>query len=154
MERFQNCISNSTDKGFVFTSDALLGLIIAFLFIGLLAYNPFEKGENITAKMEGQRQVNDLLDLMDRDGTLKELDLVTVEERMDSFLGEQYDWKIIITEYKETEDSFNQTGTYPLGNITEDLSEKNVIKGNRIFLSFEGNKIHRYYISDYWVWLK
>jgi len=154
MEKSQSYTSKYTGKGFVFSLDAFLALIIAFLFIGLIVYNPFEENKNVIARIEGQRQANDLLDLMDRKEILGDLDLDRIEQEMDSALSEQYDWTITITEYTEESTLFSKTGTSSIGNTAEDLSEKDVIKGNRIFLSFDGKEIDKYYVAEYWLWLK
>ncbi|MFH1663714.1 MAG: hypothetical protein ABH986_02810 [archaeon] len=154
MEKYLKFTSKSTAKGFVFTSDALLALIIAFLFISMNSFNPFYQSDNIMTKIEGQRKVNDLFDIMDRKGIFSQLDLTRIEQEMDSAFGTQYEWRITISEFIEENDSFRQTGTYTTGNNSEDLSEKDVIKGNRIFLSFAEKKISKYYVSEYWVWTK
>lgn len=153
MENSHKCRSESMDKGFVFSSDAMFALIIGFIFITLIAYNPFEQKSPIL-KIEGQRQINDLLDLMDKRGTLRELDFEQIEKDMNNFLGKQYDWKIIISEYKQSQKSFTKTQTYLIGNTAKDLTQTETIKSNRIFLSFSGKNIEKYYVAECWVWLE
>ncbi|MFH1545648.1 MAG: hypothetical protein ABIE23_06215 [archaeon] len=129
-------------------------VILVVAVILLMSYHPFEKSTDALNSLEMQRNFNDALDLMDRDGTLQQMDSSEIVEDLNAVLPIQYDWKLRIREYRYFQQEFVKTDDLSAGNTSKDTEEESVVKGSRLFLSFSDEKINRFHYAEYWGWLK
>lgn len=143
-----------TSKGWVMSIDAMGAVILAVGLLIIMSYYPFEKSTDTLNSLEMQRNFNDVLDLMDREGVLHEMDLGEISEDVNSFLPMHYDWKMRIREYQHSRQEFVKTDDLSFGNTGKSIEEESIVKGSRLFLSFSGGEIERFYYAEYWGWLK
>ena len=138
------------------TLDAFFAVIVALSILSIGLYHPFKESTDASSKLDIQRNMNDALYLLDKEGAFKEpINTTKIEADLNSTIKEQYDWKVNITGYTYGGSNiFKQTYFDSLGNTTKDLSKIEVMHGTRLFLTFGNFAITGFYTAEYWVWTK
>lgn len=139
------------NKGFVMTLDASLAAIIMAIFLLTFSFFYAQIGEDTSSLMSAEKQANDLLIVMDKNGTLATLDPETINETMNLAMHESFS-KFLEIDYYNYSNGFYLAGNFSVGsNHTE--SEKTVF-AQREFLVFENQSIKHYGIARLRVWAK
>jgi len=138
-------------KGFVMTLDASLAVIIMAIFLLSFSFFYAQIGEDTSSLMAAEKQANDLLIVMDKNGTLATLDPEAIDGNMDLALHEGFS-KYLEVEYYNYSNGFYLAGNFSVGsNYTE--SEKTVF-AQREFLVFDNQSIKHYGIARLRLWAK
>lgn len=140
-------------KGYALSLDAILGVVLFIMLIGVMGSGPFEFREDPYASLELQRNMNDVLDLLDARGLLASMDISEIGNAMQAVMPLQYSWKMEIDEYRYDDGNFLLTASYKFGEWVSDFNNIEHTTGSRLFLTFDGEDVNRYYSANYWAWI-
>ena len=141
-------------KGFALSLDAFLAITI-FIVLVITANAIFsEEFSPAIEKTSTLKMANDLMDLLDYEDKLENADAQLLEEEINLALPERLDWKMEIETYTYNGVDFDLVSTQLLGDLSEDLTDKDLIKTRRLFLTFEDNQIKNYNNAEFTVWSK
>ena len=143
-------------KGFAFILDAILAIILLSAFMGLTLNTINTKKINEFDGLSKNILANDLLEAMQKEGSLQTMDTRRITEKINLQLPISNGWKAEIKKYE-----FNSlTGSFELkeiellGNQEESLKNKTMIKVKRFWMDYSNNKIHNYFEMNLSVWDK
>ena len=115
-------------KGFIFTLDVILGLVVIFGIIGTSIFFVSQGSQVSISEHQLLLVGSDIVNIMEEDGTLHSLDHNTIEYRMEEILPTNYEMLLRI------EGNF-QTGNGTL-EVGGEIPEKRlIIAGQRISLT-------------------
>ena len=119
---------NSHKKGFIFTLDLLLGVIIIFVLVGISAFFVTRGSESDLVEYQSLVLGSDIIDILDRQKTFDSLDHTTIETAMEDILPANYEMLIRI------EGDFDPAnGTIEVGgNLPQD---RRIIFGRKVLLT-------------------
>lgn len=145
-------------KGFAFTLDALLAMIIALVIL-TATYAMFPKGQQDYFLESYQTKLaNDILIVLDKNGTLETNDQNFIRSSLTSVLPDNYGARLNVYTYEcngPACDGFiisNHVVPYVV-TIDKSMPEGESVLAKRGFLSFQNNKIKYYSIAELRIWL-
>lgn len=108
----------STTKGVIFTSDALLAVVLLTLFAASLAYLSSKSSDGNLGKLLLKKQSSDLLLALDKSGRLATMDGNRINQTLAAALdmGTGYSIEIEYYNYTENGQTFALSQTYWLAN--------------------------------------
>lgn len=147
------CMKNSA-RGYIFSADIILAVIIFVLLFGAMQYSLTEPTASGVEVLQLRQILDDVLSLLDRDGTLQTFNTSTIATVIDDALPINYDHKAVLQKWTLAGSAFTLSETKEFGNTAEDLTEKEFVKGRRIFTKLSATGIDSYYNLEYWAWIK
>ncbi|MDI6798679.1 MAG: hypothetical protein QMD12_01625 [Candidatus Aenigmarchaeota archaeon] len=125
-------------KGFALTVDVLLAIGIASIII--LALSQVPKQDHF---LYLERVANDILLVLDKDGTLDTLNASLITQGLRQFLGTTLVAKLEIKVYNYQDGNFVLNETIVLVEPDASLG-KDVHRADRLFVKFENNEVEKY----------
>jgi len=145
-------------KGFAFTLDALLAMIIALAILTAI-YTMMPKAQRDYFLESYETKIaNDILIVLNKNGTLETHDQTFIRNALAELLPDGYGGRLNVYVYEcsnPTCDSFvisNQIVPYAI-TIDKSTPEKDPVLAKRSFLTFDKNRIKYYSIAELRVWL-
>lgn len=145
-------MGRENSKGYVLSVDAMLAILIFVTFLIAMSYSLFQESFGTIGELTASKMMGDALDLLDRENILESLDTNRMESEINKVMPSNIFWKIEIEEFRYQANYFMWQHTYSFGNTGAMLDDKEFVKGRRIFLTFSGNEIDRFYNLEYWLW--
>ncbi len=141
-------------KGYVFAAEAFMAVLVFILFFSIISNFFIGTTENVFSRAIMKRIAIDALDALDGLDVLETLDSAIIKDRMGKVMPERMDWRLDITQYSFSNDSFVQTKAFSVGNTGKNISYIDTVKSKRLFLTFRSGIIDSYNAAELWVWLK
>lgn len=146
------------NKGFIFSLDALLAVLLTIVILTIANYMILKGGEERLSEFQLIKSQGDLISVLDLSGDLDSLDPRIINNSIREQLPERYGFRVNITFQRL--DRF--TGEFQMGPVmsfeTGDTIEegKFISTGKRFFLSRIGigNNLNAFGVARYWIWLK
>lgn len=135
------------NKGFIFSTDALLAVAIVALFAASFSFFSASPASDPYLLLMHEKQADDLLIVLDKSGALETLDANSIAYSMNYTLEKPLAWNLEI-DYYNYSTKFEQVGNFSLGG--DYGNAKRVGVAERDFLVFEnttgtGRKPIKYY---------
>ncbi len=141
-------------RGYIFSADIILAVIIFVLLFGAMQYSLTEPTASGVEVLQLRQIMDDVLSLLDRDETLQTFNASTIATAIGGALPINYDHKAVLQKWTLAGSAFTLSETKEFGNTAEDLTEKEFVKGRRIFTKLSATGIDSYYNLEYWAWIK
>lgn len=132
---------NSGDKGFILSFDAVMAVFVVLIILIVATFYATRASEDSLSKLQMIRTGNDILAILDYDGTLETKSAATIEEGLNELLPTSYHMMIEI--------KGKTFGPMIIETASEMPTDRFIGSGKRMF-----NKNAEYYIARYWIWLK
>lgn len=141
-------------KGFVFSLDAALALLLVLGTFFAANFFVFEAQTEGWSRLSIKRQAEDIMFLLDRTQTLQSLDSETVQNFVDDILTNNLQMHIDIQTFSFQDNNFVLDTVVSVG--PDPPGDRDVIEGRRLFLIFDDVNlvVSRYGNAEYEVWLK
>lgn len=141
-------------KGYVFSLDAFMAVFLTITIFAVLTHSLFGSTTDSFNTVSLKRIMNDSLSILDSKGVLQKLDGTEIEKEINAVMPIQFQWKMKIEEFEFVGSEFKKKNELNLGFTSINLTDKDVVKGRRLFLAFKDNEISKYYNAEYWAWIK
>lgn len=141
--------SHFGNKGFVFTLDALVAVVVAFILLAVANYYITKSSEDTFADLQMIRTGSDIITILDHIKSLDTLNPAIIEQDLAELLPEKYGIRLELSwEDAETSSPGSTTVGDPLP------TKKFIATGKRFFLVTVDEAITDYGMVRYWIWLK
>jgi len=143
-------------KGFFFSLDTALAVIVATVLIIGTFFNLSKGQEDVFGRLYISKIANDVLITLNKNKTLDTLDSALIKNRLNDILPDNLAFKLNITVY-ECDSSTCQKFNVVSGKnvlINPDSQEIDSITAKRSFLTFENNQIKYFSVAELRVWLR
>lgn len=137
-------------KGFIFSIDSILAVIILALFLLAAAFLS-SRYEDPYPMLLMQKQANDLLIVFDKTGELSTLNSSLITISLDNTIHSSAAWNLEIDYYNYSR-GFAHAGNMSMGSPY--TAEKKIVIAQREFLVFENNSLKNYGIARLRLWPK
>ena len=141
-------------KGYVFSTDAMLAIIVFVIFFTVSTNFFLGTTELSFSRVSMKRIAIDALDALDELDSLESMDKAIITEKIGRAFPERVSWKMAITQYSLNKGAFKNEKEISFGDTTASLAARDVVKAKRLFLTFASGEIYRYNTAELWVWLK
>jgi|GEM_PF-1280703 len=124
-------------KGFVFSLDAILAVVLLMLFLVAFSFFSSRALENPYTMLVLQKQADDALIVLDKTGTLGMMDPADIETGLNNTLIRSLAWNMNMEYYNYS------GGIVPVGNFSfgSDYSDaERIVIAERMFVVFEENE--------------
>lgn len=141
-------------KGFFFSIDIMIAIIVAFILILSLSFHLLRGQEDPFASLYLSKVANDILVVLNKNKTLETLDTATINSSLVAVLPKNLAAKLNITIFCDPEGGCRVPAKdvniiYPSGAV-----EKDAVISRRGFLTFANKKIQYYCLAELRVWLR
>lgn len=133
-------------KGFVFTLDSLIAVVISFIVLGA-ASGYVAKSTTSLADMQISRTGSDIVTLLENTNSFDSLNFAAIESSLNQVLPEKYGLRINL---QCSDSDLNEVADFIIG---EDIPENNFVSSGKRFFVIENSEID-YCMINYWVWKK
>lgn len=133
-------------KGFVFTLDSLIAILVAFILIGASA-NYVSKSESAESNIQISRTGSDLVSMLAKTNSFDSLNSILMQNELNEALPENYGFRISL---ECSDEDLEQTANLVLGDI---IPENKFVGAGKRFFIIENPSIN-YCMATYWVWQK
>lgn len=140
----------STNKGFFFLADALLGVVLLAASLVSISFLSAHAGTGALTLSVLERQADDALIVLDKAGDLSSLDSNQIETSLDELLPANLDWNLEVRYYEDVGGGFVEDSNFLLGSSVP--SNTSVASAQREFLVFNANDISRFGTAVLKVW--
>lgn len=144
--------STAKQKGYAISIDAIFAIIVFMAMISLINYESFGSSTTAIAKLEIQKNMDDVLQALDKKETLQTLNATLIESKINALLPANYKWVLTIEVFEDTREGFEKLSETSFGHTDESRAGEELIGGRRLFLIFDGAEISRYCSAKYLVW--
>jgi len=145
-------------KGFVFSLDVWVGVIIALVILAASFYSLSSSQEDIWPQVQLEKQAKDILLVLDKTNSLESLNKTRIKENLDKGVPSNVGARIDIVLYKCTpypcvSDSTIKFDSYNLTYSTSQIIPSDIVTAKKTFLVFDGG-IKYFSIAQLGVWYK
>lgn len=146
-------------KGFFFSLDTALAVIIAILLVVGIFFNLSRGKEDLFGNLYLSKLANDALITLNKNKTLDTLNESLIKTALTDISPDNLAVKLNITVYECTKpvstgcEEFSVINEKNIYFINPNVTEKNSVNGKRVFLVFQNNRIKYYSIAELRVWL-
>ena len=137
-------------KGFVFTLDALLAVVLLLSAASGFYMFAASSEESASDQLLFKRQGEDLLSVLDLQGDLASMNASRINSTLNSVVAANLEWQLSIDYYKYADSGFSKNASITLGsNFT---TAKIYSASERAFLAVNGGSASYYGIARMTVW--
>ncbi len=122
------------NKGFVFTLDTLLGVIVLAMFLVSFSFFSSQTSESPYPLLLLNKQAYDVLAVLDKTEKLGTLDADIIAESLNETLQESFSWNMQI-EYYNKSAGLQHVGNFTFGSDYGDVNR--IVVAERMFIVFE-----------------
>jgi hypothetical protein len=144
-------------KGFFFSLDVLIAIIIAFVLIAGIFYHILRGQEDKYANLYMSKVANDALVSLGKNKTLETLDDDMIKNILTEILPKNFAYKLNITVYECSDAKCSSFVRVPSEDVNilypEDATEQDSLPAKRGFVTFEDNEIEYFALAELRVWL-
>ncbi|MDI6738225.1 MAG: hypothetical protein QME12_06980 [Nanoarchaeota archaeon] len=139
-------LQSGNRKGFILSLDAVVAILIAFIFIAVSTYYIAKANEDQFSRMQMMRQGSDIMAVLDRESVFETKEPVSIGDEISSILPSAYEMRLKID------------GTFPEETIivetTNQTPENQFIVGGERLLVISNLSGSTYATARYWMWLR
>lgn len=133
-------------KGFVFTLDSIIAIIVAFILIGASA-NYVSKSENSESSIQISRTGSDIIAMLAKTNSFDSFNSASIQNEVNEALPENYNLRINL---ECSDEDLNPSENIILG---DSIPENKFVGAGKRFFIVENPSIN-YCMVKYWVWQK
>lgn len=143
-------------KGFVFSIDSALAVVIAAIIISGIYFNLFKGQQDLSGNLYSSKLTNDALITLNKNKILDTLNESTIKNRLNDILPDNLAFKLNVTVY-ECDDQACRNFVVVSGKnlyiLSHNVTEEDSVSSKRMFLTFQDGRIKYFSIAELRAWL-
>ena len=151
---FTSSSTKTATKGFAFTADAALAVLVFILALTALNQSGIYEPMQPLTDLEIKRNMDAAVEIFDENGSFDALDANGIFHDFNSALPRRVGWRLRFQRFTRTDIDFNLSAEVLAGDWTTDLNELDFIQGRRLSLDFNATDVTYYNNIEWRAWIK